>query len=161
MSARTKAPAQRLPAWTPLERRPGVSSPVLGSVPVESTGFDEIWENSRYTVLVRYVPNPLAGHFPNCLRPMRHLSIRNADRSARHDWRDFQRIKNEICGPEWEGVEIYPADSRLVDGANQYHLWCFPPPFRLPFGFDERMVLGPDETPVPGAVQRPFDQEAP
>jgi hypothetical protein len=66
-----------------------------------------------------------------------HLSIRSIDRSARHDWRDFQRIKNELCGPEFEATEVYPAESRLVDMSNQFHLWVFR---ELDYGFAERAV---------------------
>ena len=92
---------------------------------------------------------------------MIHLSIRNADRSARHDWRDFQRIKNQLAGPEWEAVEIYPAESRLVDAANQYHLWCFQ--FTFGIGFARRLVLRQAQGDIAfphakGAVQR--DPEA-
>jgi hypothetical protein len=36
-----------------------------------------------------------------------------------HDWRDLQRIKNQLVGPECEAVELYPAESRKVDTANQ------------------------------------------
>ena len=53
------------------------------------------------------------------------LSIKRHDREAFHDWRVMQEIKNAICGDEWEGIEIYPAESRLVDTCNQYHLICF------------------------------------
>jgi hypothetical protein len=53
------------------------------------------------------------------------LSIRNNDRSTRRDWRDFQRIKNELVGPEYEMVEIYPSESHKVDTSNQYHLWGY------------------------------------
>jgi len=28
-----------------------------------------------------------------------------------------------IVGEEHEAFEVYPAESRLVDTANQYHLW--------------------------------------
>lgn len=52
-----------------------------------------------------------------------HLAIRNYDRSPRHCWADFQRIKNEILGPEQEVVELYPAESRLLNTENTYHLW--------------------------------------
>ena len=58
-----------------------------------------------------------------------------------HDWRDFQRIKNELIGEEYEGVELYPAESRRVDTANQYHIWVAKNiEFRFPFGFNERVV---------------------
>jgi hypothetical protein len=42
------------------------------------------------------------------------------DGQAIHDWRELQRIKNEIVGDEIEAVELYPAESRLLDTANWY-----------------------------------------
>ncbi len=70
------------------------------------------------------------------------LSIKRTDKEPIHDWRDIQEIKNQLVGPENEGIEIYPAESRRVDTANQYHLWVFDDPtYRLPFGFHAgRMV---------------------
>lgn len=87
-----------------------------------------------------------------------HLSIKRIDREVIHDWRDLQEIKNMLCGPEREAVEIYPAESRRVDSANQYHLWVFPEGFRLPFGFGSRLVMDHDDTDGSGAKQRPFTQ---
>lgn len=52
-----------------------------------------------------------------------HLSIKRRDKAPEHDWRIFQDIKNSLCGPETEALELYPAESRLVDTSNQYHLW--------------------------------------
>ena len=62
------------------------------------------------------------------------------DRSATHDWRHLQRIKNELCGPEREAIELYPAESRLVDTNNQYHLFVLPEGFTMPLGYAERDV---------------------
>jgi hypothetical protein len=82
-----------------------------------------------------------------------HLSIKRIDREPLHDWRELQMIKNALCGPEREGVEVYPAESRLVDTANQFHMWVLPEGRQWPFGWDTRMVTE-DE---PGKVkQRPF-----
>lgn len=71
-----------------------------------------------------------------------HLSIKRHDREPIHDWRDLQRIKNDILGPECEAVELYPAESRLMDTSNQYHLWgSDDPTFRFPVGYTcERTV---------------------
>lgn len=93
-----------------------------------------------------------------------HLSIRRADRKPVRDWRHMQAIKNDILGPEVEAVELYPAESRLVDTANEFHLWApvddqgAAVPF--PFGFnDGRVVTGPEAlADFPGAVQRPLMQ---
>jgi hypothetical protein len=57
------------------------------------------------------------------VKEMIHLSIKTNDRSPVIDWRDKLRIKNELCGEDAEAVELYPAMSRVVDGANQFHLW--------------------------------------
>lgn len=81
-----------------------------------------------------------------------HLSIKRIDREPVHDWRDLQQIKNALCGPEREAVEIYPAESRKVDTANQYHLWVLPVGARVPFGFQTRLVT---DEPGWGAMQRP------
>ena len=53
---------------------------------------------------------------------MTELSIRRNDRKPSMDWRDMQWIKNQLLGPEIEAVQIFPAESRLMDAANQYYL---------------------------------------
>lgn len=93
--------------------------------------------------------------------PMLWLSIKRRDKNPIHDWRDLQRIKSEIVGPDCEGVEIYPAESRLVDSANQYHLWVIREPgIRFPFGFfDGRQVMGPEDAAKMGAKQRDISKK--
>ncbi|MGE3778399.1 MAG: hypothetical protein AB7F89_14525, partial [Pirellulaceae bacterium] len=83
-----------------------------------------MYRNSRYSVAVRRHPE----HY--------HLAIIVNDHSARHDWRDFQRIKNELLGPDAEAVELYPSEDRLIDTSNTFHLWS-PVGQRFPFGFDK------------------------
>jgi hypothetical protein len=123
-----KGPTPAKP-WRPLRR-------------AVNTGLDgdELFGNDRYTVgkhEVRSADPDYDGP------PMHLLSIHSHTRSAvgAHDWRHFQRIKNELCGPEREAVEIYPAESRLVDTANEFWLWVLPEGERLPFGFNERRVI--------------------
>jgi hypothetical protein len=65
---------------------------------------------------------------------MLHLIIRRIDGAAIHKWRDLQRIKNEIVGPDRVAVEVYPPEEQLVDQANLTHLWVYPPGYELPFG---------------------------
>lgn len=134
--------------WRPLEP----SIPHRNGVPVD-IGNEEQFANDQYVVTRRRMPssNPEIGDGF-------HLSIRRQDRQPCRDWRDFQRIKNQLAGPEYEAMEIYPAESRLVDMANQYHLWCFP--FALGVGFEKRLVgnQAQAELVTPGAVQR--DPEA-
>lgn len=88
------------------------------------------------------------------------LSIKRIDQqqAALHSWRDFQRIKNELVGTECEFIELYPAESRLVDEANQYHLWgSSDPEYRFPLGFDHRQVSYEDSRI--GEGQAPLEQE--
>lgn len=129
--------------WQPLER----STPYRNGQPVD-LGDEEQWANDQYVVHLRHMKS--LGEAPEAI----HLSIRNQDRGTRHDWRDFQRIKNQLAGPEYEGVELYPAESKKIDTANQYHLFCFP--FPLGIGWKERMVTNRDVTTAqePGANQR-------
>jgi hypothetical protein len=91
----------------------------------------------------------------NAWPPMWHLSIKRRDKEVIHDWRDLQTIKNLIIGEENEAIEIYPAESRLVDMANQYHLWVFvDKSVRIPIGYQTRMVGSSEEATLVGAKQR-------
>ena len=107
----------------------------------------EYWLNDLYQVQKTPLPD---GAF--------QLNIRRRDGGVIYrDWRHFQAIKNQLCGEEIEGVEIYPAESRKVDTSNKYHIWCLPPGLKVPFGWDERHVestaaLGPEV--APGLRQR-------
>ena len=109
----------------------------------------EVWSNDRYEVIVRH-------HLPS---GMTHLSIKRHDRGAVIDWRHLQKIKDSCCGPEREACELYPAASRLVDTSNHRHLWVLPAGQRFPFGYDDRLVMTPEEIAAeyPGARQRPFE----
>lgn len=110
----------------------------------------EWWRNESHQVVSRVIQTPLG--------PMVHLSIKRLDRSPIHDWRELQDVKTTLLGPDVEGVELYPAEDRVVDTANQYHLWCAPPGERFPFGFHEGRHV--TEASVAGSVQRPFAQPA-
>jgi hypothetical protein len=92
---------------------------------------DKIYMNNKYTVSVSY------SNAPDYL----HLSIKRNDKQPLHDWRDLQRIKNELCGTSCEAVELYPNKDRVLDTSNQYHLWCFPPKFKFPLGFTGRAIF--------------------
>jgi hypothetical protein len=71
-----------------------------------------------------------------------HLCIRRHDGLPSKDWKDHQQIKNEIIGPEYEAAELFPAESRLVDTSNEYHLWVHPSPgYRFPFGFSSNRCV--------------------
>jgi hypothetical protein len=54
-------------------------------------------------------------------------------------------------------MELHPAESRLMDTSNQYHLWALPPGHRFPWGYTGRSV---SERSFRGSVQRPFPDDA-
>lgn len=64
-----------------------------------------------------------------------HLIIRRHDGAAEpFPWAELQRIKDELLGSERVAVEVFPAQSQLVDDAHCRHLWVLPDAFALPFG---------------------------
>lgn len=119
---------------------------------MDTKADQEMWQNSRYTVLVFRDEE----QEPGCPQ-MIHLSIRRNDRTRPREerYRDFQRIKSEIVGPDHEGVELYPAEHRVADLADQYHIYVIADPeFQFGFGFKEGMRAGPIEGSP--ATQSPF-----
>ncbi|HEY6002524.1 MAG TPA: hypothetical protein VIV57_06590 [Anaeromyxobacter sp.] len=98
-----------------------------------------------------YVVRLIALRAPSPFGLVMCLTVRTHDHQPRHDWRELQRIKNELVGDTTEAVEVYPSEDRLVDNSNYYHLFCFPELATedgwLPFGFTERLVIeGSGET---------------
>jgi len=81
----------------------------------------EAWSNNIYVVLIR----PFADETSTI-----HMAIRTASQ-LEPPWRDLQRIKNEICGPEATAVQVMPPESELIDEADMYHMWVLSS--RLPF----------------------------
>ena len=95
---------------------------------------DEIWVNNLYQVNVDRTDK----HWT-------HLSIKRLGKETLQGsaWQHFQWIKNQLVGEEYEGVELYPAESRLINTANQYHIWVMKHPFPeafVPCGWNEGRV---------------------
>jgi hypothetical protein len=106
---------------------------------------EEIWINSTYQVAVKKIRATKA------MPEMIHLSIKRRDKAPVTDWRDKQEIKNQLVGAECEGIELYPAESRLTDMVNQYHLWVFSSPdHTMPWGWNTRAV----ETEAKGSAKQ-------
>lgn len=135
--------AAPLAQWTPFIKVPTTPYPL--ATYDRDLQPNAIYTNSLYKVTEWYdlQPEPWGA--------IKHLMIETHDRAAVHDWRDLQRIKNEICGPEQDAVEIYPAEHKLVDAGNQYHLFVFGS-LKLPFGFQSRYVVERQDD----LQQRPF-----
>lgn len=131
MSKRRNGPTPRKP-WTPFVE---VRRTTIGMGPNE-----RLFQNSRYIVSLETRPQ-------DGMDGSVHLSIHDYARSTRHDWRDLQRIKNELVGPEREAVELYPAESRVVDTSNEYHLWVFPAGMPVPIGYSQGSRADQGEMP--------------
>jgi hypothetical protein len=138
--------------WSEWEECP-LSEDYIAAHPQAVEQGDRMFWNSRYHVWRRDFHSESFGG------TITHLSIKRNDKEPLHDWRDLQRIKNELCGEEREAFELYPSESRVVDMANQYHLWVLPEGMVVPLGFFEGRQTGtPREAEKIGAKQRPFEK---
>jgi len=107
-----RAEVRELP-WTPFQR--------LGRVATGETA----WGNSRFYVIVALRTGSVGWSGQDGTHDA-HLSFRRHDRRpGPFTWRDLQRLKSELCGSEAEAAEAFPAESRLIDGSNQRHLWVW------------------------------------
>jgi hypothetical protein len=131
MSKRSGNPAKA--AWVPMTQGP--LNPSMVSHNPESR---EAWGNDLYQCTVQYTDEV---HGRNGVMA---LSIKRHDRAAVRDWRHLQQIKNDVAGPEREAVELFPAESRLMDTSNQYWLWVAPVGAAYPVGFDAGAVTDDD-----------------
>ena len=111
---------------------------------------DKVFVNGTYQVNVKYLE-------PAGIKGWIWLSIKRKDKEVINDWREMQKIKNAIAGEEREGVELYPAESRLVDTSNQFHIFVMPEGDKFPFGYGDRLVVkGHKGGYMKGSSQRDF-----
>lgn len=54
-----------------------------------------------------------------------HVKIFTRDGDKVEDFSIFQKVKDLVLGEDAVAVQIYPAQSDLVDGSNTYHLWSW------------------------------------
>jgi hypothetical protein len=107
----------------------------------------QMWVNDTYTVKFREGKD--ADQFvmiEDWKGKCAYLSIRRNDREPVDSWRDFQEMKNQLCGPNREAVQLYPAEDRLADMANQYHVWVLPEGIMFPMGFFDGRVVSSGDT---------------
>jgi hypothetical protein len=138
--------------WTPFVEVKSVVGP-------DGTVKDAGWRGERVYVNEFYQVNVTTMETDDGRQDMSGLvwlSIKRRDRTATHDWRHFQRIKDELAGPERWGVEVFPPESKLVDTSDQYHIWVMPESVDFPaFCFQDRIVAD-RSTEVFGGSQRSF-----
>ncbi len=100
--------------WEPLKRVVGVVGHPLGL-----SGMTAAWSNHTYSVqCFGPASSPFGMVYP--------IGIRRHDGATNFPWQDLQRIKNEIYGAEMVAVEVFPAESDLVDEANMRWLFALP-----------------------------------
>lgn len=78
-----------------------------------------IYKNNRFTVMIADNARTTAGQ-----AMLAYIVPHNAGRDV--FWKDLQRIKNEIFGPEVLGVQYFPKESKLIDEVNVYWLFVYP-----------------------------------
>lgn len=130
--------------WQPVKHVENLTDEDPGKYPGTTNGTVEIWENDLYEINVRrYLDGWPFAHKSRWI----YIGIAALDGAARHDWREMQRIKNEICGPEWDAIELFPAESRLLDPSNYFILFCAP---KISIGLNGgRNISGPSNTVAP------------
>ena len=132
--------------WTKFEKMK-VNPDLVGHV-------DEVWKNNRYEVQLEFMDKKKGKD------GFVWLQLKDVNKEAIHDWREMQKIKNEIMGDEREAVELFPAESRLVDTSNQFHLFVMPLGEKCGFGYGQRgVVVGHNNfvKGVGGSKQREFE----
>lgn len=89
------------------------SNPTMNGEPLPLDKGESVWSNNVYVV----------NKIEDATGKVAKLSLYRKDGKATHDWRDIQRIKNELAGGDAWFAEIYPAQSHTIDITNTYHLW--------------------------------------
>lgn len=69
---------------------------------------------------------------------MTHLWIRRHDNQTSISWGTKQAIKNELCGEDRVGVEVFPRTVDLVDQAPMFHIWVYPKGHIMPFSLKQK-----------------------
>jgi len=87
------------------------------------------------------------------------LSIKRRDKRPVNNWQDMQTIKNRLVGVDCDAIQIFPAESRMVNMANQYHLIVLPSDASLPFGWGRRSVDTENRNAEPNESAQSFRGE--
>jgi len=118
-------PLQKDPEWFREQRRADVARMVreaslveISDEAIDSLFPDETWGNDRYTVNVHFLDGDRDGFV--------EVGVHNHNRTPHVPWRHLQQIKNEVVGADREAVQLFPAEDRLVDTANEYWLYVYP-----------------------------------
>ncbi len=78
-------------------------------------GYDAIWVNSRFLAVVAHRIDPMFGEID-------HVMVQNAKGGKDVMWADLQSIKNDLFGEERVALQVFPAESNLVNKTHTYHI---------------------------------------
>jgi hypothetical protein len=68
-----------------------------------------------------------------------HLTIERLDgEPIIAEWDVIQQIKNEMAGEDAWAIEIFPAESEVVNEINRRHLWVVPEELMATFNLRKR-----------------------
>lgn len=107
--------------------------------PEHRSVFAGAWRNKVYSVRI------YRGNYPN-IKECHVLSITRRDEKPGIPWWIKMVIKEDLIGPEFEAIEIYPRANQIVDPSNIYYLIV------LPAGFSLRMHMTHTTEKPPASV---------
>jgi hypothetical protein len=123
--------------------------------------YAEIYVNDIYQVAVyRNEDADSLVHVPELKGRCTWLSIKRRDKRPVNNWQDMQTIKNRLVGVECDAIQMFPAESRMVNTANQYHLIVLPEDANVPFGWGTRFVDTDNRVAKPNGSAQSFKGEA-
>ena len=122
--------------------------------------YAEIYVNDIYQVAVyRKEDADSLVHVPELKGKCTWLSIKRRDKRPVNNWQDMQTIKNRLVGVECDAIQMLPAESRMVNTANQYHLIVLPEDAHVPFGWGTRHVDTDNRAAKPNGSAQSFRGE--
>jgi hypothetical protein len=92
----------------------------LGERSFVPNGMTRAYRSNRFTVMI-YDNSPTT-HGP----AIKVLIQNHSNTPIVNHWREIQRVKNEVFGPEVMAIEYFPAESELIDNFNIYWIFIFP-----------------------------------
>jgi len=122
--------------------------------------YAEIYVNDIYQVAVyRNEEADELVHLDELKGRCTWLSIKRRDKRPVNNWQDMQTIKNRLVGVDCDAIQIFPAESRMINMANQYHLIVLPSDAWLPFGWGFRSVDTENRNAEPNESAQSFRGE--
>ena len=70
------------------------------------------WANDLYMATVLHEPNGWA-----------HITFKRNDGGTNVSWQEKQWLKSDVLGEDCEALELFPAESRVVETAGYHYLW--------------------------------------